>query len=668
MKKFRKLISIVMAVVMLVTMLPMVVAGAAEGAGELELNTPVELLGDGTTYVFTFSPEYDGWYVFYSEGGSDPYATLMSNDYDEIDYDDDFDEYNFAICEKLYAGYTYILEVSSMGNDYEPFSVTVEETAAAESIEIIQEPYDTTVIEGFEYDTLDPSGLEIEFTMTDGSIVRWSYDDRQPVGYEYVTIERSDDGMGHYYIDIICGEAFERYFFTTVESPITSIEYKSDEAISYYVDSYGYYDDDLGYYIYDYDIPEFAQIVINYKDGSSETVDFYGDTYFDVYTTQYTEAWGIGTNYLYISYLGFETEVPVEILPCPFVNVTLNQAPENQYVLGDSRYGYFDEYNGKYYLYPNNFSGISFTVEYADGSTQTYTEEDFDDMGLLDGYVYDIEIIPCDAVGDYKAVINYKGYRIEYDIEVVETPIAGIELTDAPDNYVYDSYFYPVFDGAQIKLTFKDGTTKYIDITEDNTTYECYYGGFEYLFTDGEYEVYASYNYTEENGEFYTFSCLGYEYDYFGIEFEDVFFVDYVEFENIEHNRFDAKVVDIFGVVREYSIDALASFEAYGYFEGCAKTEEGILFYTILEADSYYEIFFMGEYYEVPREQSLLGDVNGDGDINIMDATAIQLHIASIEELDDSAISRADVDKNGNLTIMDTTFIQLYIAELIEEF
>ena len=668
MKKFRKLISIMLAVVMLVTMLPMVVASAAEGAGELELNTPVDLLGDGTNYVFTFSPENSGWYVFYSEGGSDPYATLMNNDYDEIDYDDDFDGYNFAIVEKLYAGYTYILEVSSMGDDYEPFTVTVEETAVAESVEITQEPYDNTVIEGFEYETLDPSGLEIEFTMTDGSIVSWSYDYEDPVGYEYVTIDEGDDGIGHYYIDIICGEAFERYFFTTIENPIESIEYKCDEAISYYVDSYGYYHDDLGYYIYDYDIPEFAQIVMNYKDGSSETVDFYGDIYFDVYTTQDTQAWGIGTNYLYISYLGFETEVPVEILPCPFVSVTLNHTPQTTYYWGDSRYGYIDDYNGKYYLYPGNMSGISFTVEYADGSTQTYTEEDFDDMGLLDGYVYDIEIIPCDAVGDYKAAINYKGYRIEYDIEVVETPIAGIELTDAPDNYVYDGYFYPVFDGAQITLTFKDGTTKVIDITKENTSYDCYYSRFDYVFTDGEYKVYASYNYTEENGEFYTFSCLGYDYDYFGIEFEDVFFVDYVEFENIEHDRFDAKVVDIEGVVREYAVDAIASFSVDGYFDGYCMTEDGILYYTIIETDSYYEIWFMGEYYEVPREQSLLGDVDGDGDINIMDATAIQLHIASIEELDDSAISRADVDKNGNLTIMDTTFIQLYIAELIEEF
>ena len=70
-------------------------------------------------------------------------------------------------------------------------------------------------------------------------------------------------------------------------------------------------------------------------------------------------------------------------------------------------------------------------------------------------------------------------------------------------------------------------------------------------------------------------------------------------------------------------------------------------------------------------DQSLqykLGDVDGNGEVSIMDATLIQLHIAQLETLTDIQLKAADTDKNSNITIMDATQIQLLIAQLIEEF
>ncbi|MDO4749192.1 MAG: hypothetical protein Q4A12_08475, partial [Eubacteriales bacterium] len=536
--------------------------------------TPVELCSDGTTYVFSFSPEHDGWYVFYSEGDSDAYATLYNEYYDEIDYSDDFNGYNFAIVEKLYKGYTYILEVNSWDEDLSAFSVAVDETVAAESAEVTQEPYNATVVQGFEYETLDPSGLEVEFTMSDGSIVNWSYDDEDPVGYEYVTVNEADDGMGNYYLDIMCGDAFERFFFTTVGNPVSSIEYKCDETISYYVNTHGYDDSELGYYYYSYDIPEDAQVVINYKDGSSETVDFFGDIYFEEYDLQDTTPWSVGgENFVYFTYLGAEGKIPVEILPCPFVDVTLNSAPVTEYCFGDGRFGYIDDFNGHYYLYPSNMSGFSFTVEFEDGTTKTYTDADFGNEYILDGYEFTVDTVDCDKLGTYETAFNYKGYSIPYEIEVIESPIAGLELSDAPDVYNYDSYFYPVFDGASIRLTFKDGAERVIDITEENTELDCHYSPFDYVFTDGEYNVYATYNYSEEKGEYYTFSCLGYEYDYYGIEFEEKFYVYTVDFSDVTNEGFNAVVTDTDGNVHEYSTEnVIGSFSADGYFEGYIKT------------------------------------------------------------------------------------------------
>ncbi|MBQ7965898.1 MAG: dockerin type I repeat-containing protein [Ruminococcus sp.] len=61
----------------------------------------------------------------------------------------------------------------------------------------------------------------------------------------------------------------------------------------------------------------------------------------------------------------------------------------------------------------------------------------------------------------------------------------------------------------------------------------------------------------------------------------------------------------------------------------------------------------------------MMGDVNGDGKVNIMDVTAIQLHIAEIEMVAENKMPCADTDKNGEISIMDATQIQLLLADMI---
>lgn len=64
---------------------------------------------------------------------------------------------------------------------------------------------------------------------------------------------------------------------------------------------------------------------------------------------------------------------------------------------------------------------------------------------------------------------------------------------------------------------------------------------------------------------------------------------------------------------------------------------------------------------------AVAGDVNGDGDITIDDATAIQLHIADIVNLESNILDIADVNRDNDVTIDDVTMIQLYIADIIDE-
>lgn len=71
--------------------------------------------------------------------------------------------------------------------------------------------------------------------------------------------------------------------------------------------------------------------------------------------------------------------------------------------------------------------------------------------------------------------------------------------------------------------------------------------------------------------------------------------------------------------------------------------------------------------FNVEEISTQLGDVDFDGQVSVMDATAIQLHLAVIKTLDDKALSVADVDKDGVVSVMDATQIQLFIAQLIPE-
>ncbi len=68
-----------------------------------------------------------------------------------------------------------------------------------------------------------------------------------------------------------------------------------------------------------------------------------------------------------------------------------------------------------------------------------------------------------------------------------------------------------------------------------------------------------------------------------------------------------------------------------------------------------------------PLPLYILGDVDLDKVISVMDATAIQMYLAQFIALDDMQLLCADTDKDGVVSIMDTTEIQMFLAGFIEE-
>ena len=102
----------------------------------------------------------------------------------------------------------------------------------------------------------------------------------------------------------------------------------------------------------------------------------------------------------------------------------------------------------------------------------------------------------------------------------------------------------------------------------------------------------------------------------------------------------------------------------------CAATKDGVYFirYNTVESVYYgYDLYLLpsdsGAYQSLFEDEIILGDADGDGKVTVLDATAIQKKLASIEPASFSE-KAADVDGDGKVTVLDATLIQKWLANL----
>lgn len=65
-------------------------------------------------------------------------------------------------------------------------------------------------------------------------------------------------------------------------------------------------------------------------------------------------------------------------------------------------------------------------------------------------------------------------------------------------------------------------------------------------------------------------------------------------------------------------------------------------------------------------DAGIIGDVNGDGKVDVTDATLLQQYLAEMAELSPAQLAVADTNGDGKIDVTDATAIQNYIAELID--
>ena len=114
------------------------------------------------------------------------------------------------------------------------------------------------------------------------------------------------------------------------------------------------------------------------------------------------------------------------------------------------------------------------------------------------------------------------------------------------------------------------------------------------------------------------------------------------------------------------------------------STEDNDHVYTkaVTPADSgeylsvyYYDNGYFNSRYVSVRTQTLTvegavlkGDVNGDGKVDVTDATLVQMFAAELIDLSADRQKAADVTGDGKIDVTDATLIQMYAAELIDKF
>ncbi|MBR2715260.1 MAG: dockerin type I repeat-containing protein [Ruminococcus sp.] len=133
--------------------------------------------------------------------------------------------------------------------------------------------------------------------------------------------------------------------------------------------------------------------------------------------------------------------------------------------------------------------------------------------------------------------------------------------------------------------------------------------------------------------------------------------------ETIDYSGLRLKLKYTDSSVAYWSYDENEEIDGVTVDVGCAK-DENSKYYVYVIAGFAYNEFYINEI-KKPDPTGILGDVDFDGRVTIMDATFIQMHLAEIISFSDAQLSVADFDLDNEVTILDATDIQMTLAGLI---
>lgn len=529
---------------------------------------------------------------------------------------------------------------------------------------------------GYYYYTNTPTDAVIKIVYQDGSSVTANVGDV----VDYYSISWEHNQYDKAWVVGSENESTVTYLGHTVNLPITVEKNKveSIEVVSGKVtcieNAYGY-DMGNGYYYY-YSVPEDVTVKVNYTDGSSVTTNIHDilDGYsFSWNADQYSDPWTLGDdNYVTISYLGVTGKLPVSVIASPVDHIVINTAPTREYFYGDSEWGWLYS-DGDYEFYPSDMTGISFTVHYTNGTTKTFTSADIDDQGLIDGYGYSLSYDEyVSEPGDIPVTFSYMGKSAEYTVKLKESQVESLNITKLPSATQFGSAFAPDFVGAEFTITFADGSTKSVILTDSNVEYEYdwEYGLTYIVDVDGHAlsirPIYA------ESGKYYRASYIDQSVDIREISFTDEQEISSIVLGNVTSTGDNMNIAVTYqdGSTESLRLDATV-YDDYGdEIEGYAKTEKGMLYYGIVTNKDTngdvisYEVRILGHTVEVEATDVVVGDINNDGVVDLLDRMVLSRYLANWDGYTAETINMqaADVNEDGVVDPLDRMVLSRYLA------
>ncbi len=252
-------------------------------------------------------------------------------------------------------------------------------------------------------------------------------------------------------------------------------------------------------------------------------------------------------------------------------------------------------------------------------------------MAEDDGSYVNVNTAPGDIVEDYsyvlsgetKGVLGYKLYDPDAAYRVSQTDAEPLNLTMRYANSYMTGY-------AQAGYSILFDPTSYIELKGENTDYEI---GMTF---DDSYPT-----------DWFTLHVSG-QASSASLRMAEEGYI--LTADNLQNVRLRANNTDV-------SASLLFSTD-----------EKSVFIYEIDETTIGLKIDADNNgTYETDLTQSLrkVGDINGDGKLNVRDITALQRCLAEINTLGDDDRAAADINDDGKIDILDVTCLQRYLAEFV---
>ena len=504
---------------------------------------------------------------------------------------------------------------------------------------------DGVVKDVYVYDATE-AGLQFEIEMANGETFVGDLWETSGFFETEITCEPimiyDENHIGTYETVVNCGEHTATVEVNIVETPVESIDVVP--AFPLYQNYSGYWEivinennEEEKYFAYNIldARPYFIIYLKNGEtiEGTAEEIYYLTGEVVDIEADQLTEHWTIGTHSVFAAFMGVYTYFDVEVVEDNIASIT----GEAMMYLIENHHGYSMDYvdeDGKvteYFEYDVFEAKPVFTVTYKDGSTLTGTDEEiYQKTGVRAEDITEQGEKPW-AVGENTAKLSYLGHEFEMTIEVMETPVSEVILTEE--------------NGLTIEIKYKDGFSdkaKAIDytVTEDGYRFK------EYIITDMgmiECVVYAE---IEEDQEFYI-SVLG-------VRSNKLDNCDWL-IATMSANVVAYQLLEEMDIV--YTLQVLNMNVAEGKWEKTYRafdTETG---------KSWRIKVVLNEDVTVDKVVYILsGDTNGDGKVSAIDVRQTLRGVAILRDFNEVELLASDANGDGKVTAIDARWILQAVA------